>query len=106
MTRATCGRWPWADRLPLPFGFPVDADRAASSVDTTDGEIAELRLFVSMGGGAAGNLKSIGGGCGLRTGPRDGSLGRIGLGAPDLARWFTSTRRLFGERLVGESRDG
>lgn len=59
-------------------------------------------------GGAAGNLKSIGGSCGLRAGMRDNSFGFIGLGPPDPVRWFligrsTSTRRLLGDGFIGDS---
>ena len=89
-------------------GFPY-VDTAVSSTDATDGETAERILLNSFAeGGAAGNLKSIGGNCGLRAGMRDDSFGFMGLGPPDPVRWFligrsTSTRRLPGDGLIGDS---
>lgn len=67
--------------------LPAGVCKAFSSVETTDGETADRRLFVSLAeGGAAGNLKSIGGNCGLRPGTREDSFSLIGLGAADPAR--------------------
>ena len=89
-------------------GFPY-VDTAVSSTDATDGETAERILLDSFAeGGAAGNLKSIGGNCGLRAGMRDDSFGFMGLGPPDPVRWFligrsTSTRRLPGDGFIGDS---
>lgn len=85
------------------IGFPIAVDAKDSSVDATEGEIAERSLIET---GATGNLKSNGGSCGLLLGTRDGSFGLIGLGAPEPPRWLTSTLRLPGNGLTGDSRGG
>jgi len=85
------------------IGFPVAVGARDSSVDATEGEIAERSLIE---GGAAGNLKSKGGNCGLLLGARDDSSGLIGLGVPEPPRWLTSSLRLLGDGLAGESRGG
>lgn len=85
------------------IGFPVAVGAKYSSVDATEGEMAERSLIE---GGAAGNLKSNGGNCGLLLGTRDGSIDLIGLGVPEPPRWLTSTFRLPGDGLTGNSRGG
>jgi hypothetical protein len=60
------------------FGPPPVEEVPFVVADLGDGVRAE-RLALGSGGGAAGNLNSMGGCCGRRAGGRSGSTGPIGL---------------------------
>jgi hypothetical protein len=73
------------DDASLPFDLPQVDEVPFVVADLGDGVRAE-KLVLGSGGGAAGNLNSMGGGCGRRASGRIGSKGPIGLVAGEPGR--------------------